>query len=397
MAQSWNSRRRVEAAISHQEPDRVPIDLTITQEPYEKLRQALGFPPEEDLKASSFTEVRPHPEVLKTLGVDVTWVKLRKPLGWSPSPPMTDGSALDEWGVGRKKIYLSEAVYLNEVSYSPLKDATAADLDSYPWPNTADRGRVEGLEADAQKLYETTELALMGRFGGTILEQAAYLRGWEQWLMDLVVNQEFAWKLMNIIADIQIKLDEMGIEAAGKYLTIFKLSGEDFGMQDRPLFSMKVWRELVRPVLERRWRAAREALDRYAPHVKLLLHSDGAIRPFLPDIIDSGIDILDPIQPHCDGMDLYGLKQDFGDKLVFHGGVDTQEVLPFGTEEEVEEEVIRCLDALGPGGGYILAPVHNVQADVPPQNLIAMCRVVKEHGRYPLPERGPLELVTIQY
>ncbi|MEE9513857.1 MAG: uroporphyrinogen decarboxylase family protein [Anaerolineales bacterium] len=397
MAESWNSRRRVEAAISHQEPDRVPIDLTITQEPYEKLRQALGFPPEEDLRASSFTEVRPHPQVLKALGVDITWVKLRKPHGWSPPSPMTDGGILDEWGVGRKKIYLSETVFLNEVSYSPLKDATTADLDSHTWPTPEDPGRVDGLEVEAQELYETTDLALMGRFGGTILEQAAYLRGWEQWLMDLVVNQEFAWKLMNIITDIQIKLDEMGIEVAGKYLTIFKLSGEDFGMQDRPLFSMKTWRELVRPVLERRWRAAREALDRHAPHVKLLLHSDGAIRPFLPDLIESGIDILDPIQPRCDGMDLYGLKQDFGNKLVFHGGVDTQEVLPFGTEAQVEAEVIRCLDALGPGGGYILAPVHNVQADVPPQNLIAMCRTVQEHGQYPLPARDPLEPVTVQY
>ena len=120
MAESWTSRMRVEVAIAHQEPDRVPIDLTITQEPYEKLRQALGFPPEEDLRASSFTEVRPHPEVLKTLGVDITWVKLHKPLGWSPPPPMPDGSALDEWGVGRKKIYLSESVFLNEVSFSPL-------------------------------------------------------------------------------------------------------------------------------------------------------------------------------------------------------------------------------------------------------------------------------------
>lgn len=396
MAESWTSRMRVEVAIAHQEPDRVPIDLTITQEPYEKLRQALGFPPEEDLRASSFTEVRPHPEVLKTLGVDITWVKLHKPLGWSPPPPMPDGSALDEWGVGRKKIYLSESVFLNEVSFSPLKDATLEDLDSYPWPNPADPGRVDGLEAEAQKLYETTDLALMGRFGGTILEQAAYLRGWEQWLIDLVANPDFAWKLMNIITDIQIKLDVMGIQAAGKYLTIFKLSGEDFGMQDRALFSMKVWRELVRPVLERRWRAARESLDRYAPHVKLLLHSDGAIRPFLPDLIDSGIDILDPIQPRCDGMDLYGLKRDFGDKLVFHGGVDTQEVLPFGTEAEVEADVIRCLDALGPGGGYILAPVHNVQADVPPENLITMCSTVKEHGRYPLANREPLAPVSIR-
>ena len=167
-------------------------------------------------------------------------------------------------------------------------------------------------------------------------------------------------------------------------------------MQDRPLFSMAIWRELVRPVLERRWRAARQALDEFAPPVKLMLHSDGAIRPFIPDIIECGVDILDPIQPHCDGMELYGLKRDLGDRLIFHGAVDTQKVLPFGSEVQVEAETLRCIDALGRGGGYILAPVHNVQADVPPENLIAMCRTVQEHGCYPLTEREPLKPIEIE-
>lgn len=213
--------------------------------------------------------------------------------------------------------------------------------------------------------------------------------------MDMVINVDFARRLLDIIADIQIILDRRGIEAAGKYLSIFKLSGEDFGMQDRPLFSMKTWEELVRPVLTRRWQAARAACDEFAPHVKLMLHSDGAIRPFIPDIIECGVDILDPIQPHCEGMELYSLKCDFGDRLVFHGAIDTQKVLPFGTPEQVEAETIRCIDALGRGGGYILAPVHNVQADVPPENLIAMCEAVRAFGRYPLPTRDPLPPVEI--
>ena len=395
MSEPWTSRKRVEASINFQEPDRLPMDLTITTKPYLGLRQALGLPPEENLKASSFTEVTPHPEVLDALGIDLTFVKLRKPKDWQAPPPLADGSTLDEWGVGRKRIFISEDVFLNEVSYSPLADVAIAALDDYPWPDPHDPGRTKGLEEDAHRLFEETDLALMGRFGGTILEQAAYLRGWEQWLMDMVMNREFAIKLLDIIADIQIILDRRGIEAAGKYLSIFKLSGEDFGMQDRPLFSMAVWHELVLPVLERRWRAARQALDEFAPHVKLLLHSDGAIRPFIPDIIESGVDILDPIQPHCEGMELYGLKRDFGDRLVFHGAIDTQKALPFGTPEEVAAETLRCIDALGRGGGYILAPVHNVQADVPPENLIAMCEAVKLHGKYPLPDRDPLPPVVI--
>jgi uroporphyrinogen decarboxylase len=396
MQEQWTSRKRVEAALSHQEPDRVPIDLTITLTPYLALRRELGFPPEEDLRPNVFMEVRPSVDVLETLGIDVTFVKLRRPSGWMPRPPEPDGTVFDEWGVGRKKVEIRGGVYLNEVSHSPLERATLADLDTYPWPDPHDPGRVEGLAEEARRLYEETDLAIMGRFGGPILEQAAYLRGWQQWLMDMVADSEFARALLEKIADIVIALDEAGLRAAGKYLSIFKVSGEDFGMQDRPLFSMRTWRELVRPVLERRWRAARAVLDEVAPHVRLLLHSDGAIRPFIPEIIECGIDVIDPVQPRCVGMDLYELKRDFGDRLAFHGAVDTQEVLPFGSEEDVEREVIRCIDALAQGGGYILAPVHNVQADVPARNLIAMCEAARRHGRYPLPKREPLPPVRVR-
>jgi uroporphyrinogen decarboxylase len=396
MAENWTSRKRVEAVLNHQIPDRVPIDMTITQLPYERLRDALGLEPEAGLKASSFTEVRPAPDLLNTLGIDITWVKLSGPRNWRPPEPAAGGIHFDEWGVGRKKIFQREGVFLNEVAHTPLAEADLADLDRYAWPDPQDPGRIEGLEAEARRLYETTDLALMGRFGGTILEQAAYLRGWERWLMDLVLEPEFARRLMEIITDIQIELDLAGIRAAGRYLSIFKLSGEDLGMQDRPLFSMKVWQALVRPALARRWQAAREALEHHAPHVKLMLHSDGAIRPFLADLIEDGVQVLDPVQPRCAGMDFYELKRDFGDELIFHGGVDTQEVLPFGTPQEVEADVTRCIDSLGKGGGLILAPVHNVQADVPPENLIAMCTTARESGRYPLPERPPLPLLHIQ-
>jgi uroporphyrinogen decarboxylase len=395
MDEDWTSRKRVEAVLNHRVPDRVPIDMTITRIPYERLRTALGLEPEPDIKTSSFTEVRPEPALLSMLGVDLTWVKLGKPRSWKPPDPTPDGVHFDEWGVGRKRIFQQAGVFLNEVAVSPLAEMGLAELASYRWPDPLDPGRIEGLEEEARYLFETTDLALMGRFGGTILEQAAYLRGWERWLMDLVLEPDFARTLMDIITDIQIELDQAGIRAAGKYLSIFKMSGEDLGMQDRPLFSKRVWGELIRPVLARRWQAARDALDRFAPHVKLMLHSDGAIRPYLADLIEDGVQVLDPVQPHCAGMDFYELKRDFGEALIFHGGVDTQEVLPFGTEQEVEADVLRCLDSLGKDGGLILAPVHNVQADVPPENLIAMCTTAHEQGRYPLPDREPMAPVRV--
>jgi uroporphyrinogen decarboxylase len=225
----------------------------------------------------------------------------------------------------------------------------------------------------------------MGRFGGTIMEQASFLRGYEQWLMDLVLHPEFARELMNRIADIQIALDDAGIRSAGRFLSVFKLSGEDLGMQDRPLFSPSVWQETLRPILRRRWAAARSALDRHdGAHVKLMLHSDGAIRTFIPDLLDDGIDVLDPIQIHCAGMEPTQLKADFGTRLVFHGAIDTQRLLPFATTAQTESEVARVMKALGPGGGFVLAPVHNVQSDVPPENIVATYQAVRKYGRYPL-------------
>jgi uroporphyrinogen decarboxylase len=387
MAGEWTSRRRVGATLAHQEPDRVPMDMTITEIPYVRLREYLGLPPEDDLRANRFGEVQPGLDVLEALGIDMTFVKLRGPANWSPPPPLGDGTVFDEWGVGRKRVDLPGGSYLLEVTHSPFEEAEPSeiDLDAYSWPDPHDPGRIAGLEEDARQLYEETDLALMGRFGGTIMEMAFFLRGYEQWLMDLVLYPDFARDLMNRIADIQIALDEAGIRAAGRYLSIFKVSGEDLGMQNRPLFSQDVWQNILRPILKRRWQAARAALDRYgASHVKLMLHSDGAIRDFLPDVIEDGIESIDPVQVQCAGMDMVGLKRDFGTDLTFHGAIDTQQILPFATPDEVRTEVVRCLQALGPGGGFILAPVHNVQPDVPPENLVAMCDAVKAHGVYPL-------------
>lgn len=387
MIRIWSSRKRVEEALAHHEPDRIPLDLTITKMPYVRLREFLGLPPDTGVKGDRFGEVQPALDLLETLGIDIAFIKLRGPLNWTPLPSEDDGLILDEWGVGRRRVELPDGSTLLEVTFSPLQDKHPAeiDLDEISWPNPYDPGRIAGLAEEAQRLYEETDLALMGRFGGTIMEQASFLRGYTQWLIDLKMHPEFASQLMNRIADIQIALDEIGIRAAGRYLTIFKLSGEDLGMQDRPMFSPQMWQEILRPVLKRRWQAARRALDQNdAAHVKLMLHSDGAIRPFIPDLIEDGIEILDPVQIQCPGMEPDKLKRDFGAYLTFHGAIESQRVLPFGTVADVEAEVIRCLKVLGPGGGFIMAPVHNVQPDVPPENLVALFQTARKFGRYPL-------------
>jgi len=377
MQKEWTSRQRVETALAFKEADRVPVDLPITLFAYQRLREYLGLPREDNIKANSFYEVQPSPDILEALGIDMVSIKLGKPVHATAPPPLPDGTEFDAWGVGRKKISLPHGGYLKEVTYSPLAglDPDEIDLDTYPWPYPDDPGYTAGLEMETGHLNKETGLALMGRFGGTVMETGFYMRGFQQWLVDLVLNPQYSREFLERIADIQIALDEAGIRAAGRYLTVFKVSGEDLGMQDRPLFSMKTWREVILPVLERRWKAARRALDRHgASHVKIMLHSDGAIRPFIPDLIAAGIDILDPIQSICPGMEMEGLKRDFGDRLAFHGGVDTQSVMPFGSEAEVEEETRRVINTLGRSGGLILASCHFLQADVPPENIVAMYR-----------------------
>jgi uroporphyrinogen decarboxylase len=365
----------------------MPLSMTITEIPYIRLREFLGLPLDEKLRPNRFGEVNPGIDLLQTLGFDTTSIKLAGPRRDITPPPSPDGTTYDEWGVGRKRVDLGKGSFLLEVTHFPLdgKHPEEINLDDYPWPDPFDVGRTDQLEENALTLYEETELALIGRFGGTIMEQAAFLRGYETWMMDLVLFPDFASKLMNHIADIQIALDETGIRVAGRYLSIFKASGDDLGMQDRPMFSRKVWQEILRPILSRRWKAARDALDRNgAGHVKLMFHSDGAIRSFIPDFIKDGIQVLDPIQTSARGMALEDLKNQFGSELVFHGAIDTQMLLPAGTPEQVYNETKRVIQILGSGGGLILGPVHNVQPDVPPENLVAMCQAVQKLGGYPL-------------
>ncbi|MBM3123951.1 MAG: uroporphyrinogen decarboxylase [Chloroflexi bacterium] len=389
MIKRWTSRERVEAALNHRESDRVPIDFCITLNAYIRLREYLGLPAESNVQHDRFFEVRPPLDMIERLGLDMTFVRLRKPANWKSPPPLADGTQLDEWGVGRKLVDLPDGAHLFEVTYSPWKNLEPADidLDAFAWPDPHAPGIANGLEQEARQLAEGAGLALMGRFGGPMLEIGGYLRGFEQWLMDLVLHPDFSREVLERIADIQIALDEQGIKAVGPYLSIFKASGEDLGMQDRPLFSMKVWKQVLFPPLERRWRAARAALDRYAPHVKVMLHSDGAIRPFLPDIIACGIEVIDPVQGVCAGMELDGLKRDFGGQLSFHGGVDTQFVLPHKSVPEVIAETSRVIQALGRGGGLVLGPSHFLQSDVPPENILAMCQTAHKQGVYPLRER----------
>ena len=380
---AWTSRQRVVAAIEHREPDRVPIDLNPVPDFYLRLKEHLGLEIAERINPGFMEEAIPHPRVLAALGVDLISVKLGRARG--PRRPTPSGDlVVDSWGVGLKRVHQSCGGSYLEPVHHPLAEAGLDDLERYPWPDPSAPGRGEAAEAEAKQLHEETDLALVGRFGGPIVQTAIYLMGFQRWLECVASEPDFAAALLDRITDIAMALDRVGLQATAKYLQIFKVSGDDFGMQTGPLYSPETFRALILPRLRRRWRAARECLDRVNPAVQMMFHSCGGIRPFIDDLIGIGLQILDPVQPRAAGMDSAELKRQFGDRITFHGGVDEQHVLPFGSEEDVEAEVRLRLSAFGPGGGYILAPSHYVQADTPPANIVALCRAARRFGRYPI-------------
>ena len=378
------SRERVVAALEHREPDRVPISMSITIDAYNNLKRYLGIDLEEDLKIGRWTEVSIHPLVAEKFGLDVIWLPMGSPHKKPPQPKDPNNQRIDQWGVEWTKMPRPDGGYYYEMTNHPLKDATIGDLEDYPWPDPYDPGRVEGLREYFRHIHEDTEFAILTKFGGAVFEQAWYLRGMERFFLDLIEDTAFVHALLNKICQVQMGLDEVGLEAAGEYVDILRLSGEDLGTQEGQIISVPMFRRLVRPYLDRLWSFAKKKLREKNPRAKIMLHSCGAVRPFIQDWIDLGLDILDPIQPFAKGMDPFQLKADFGDELSFHGGIDAQHVLPFGTVEEVRQHTRKYIKALAPGGGYIVAPVHNVQGDVAPENLVAMRDAVEEFGHYPI-------------
>ena len=379
------SRERVVKAIQHQEPDRVPIDVQCGLDFYLKLKAHLGLDFEEDLQPSTFQEVIPHPKVCQAMGWDVVSVKLEKPRKTGATARTQPDQIVDAWGVRRRRVHQPGGGSLMEAVDHPLAGANLDDLATFPWPHPDAPGVGEATEVAAKRLYEDTDLALVGRFGGTILETAIDLMGFENWLVATASAPEFAGALLDHITDIAIQGDRIGLEAAGKYITILKVSGDDLGTQNSLLYSPRTLRQVLLPRLKQRWQAARRYLDEHGrPDVPLMFHTDGAIRPIIPGLIEGGIVVLNPIQPNCAGMETDSLKREFGDQIVFHGAIDIQWLLPFGSQEEIRRTVRSKIQDLAPGGGYILSPAHIIQADVSPQSVITMTQTAHEFGMYPL-------------
>jgi uroporphyrinogen decarboxylase len=255
-------------------------------------------------------------------------------------------------------------------------DRCQAWIESYDRPDHLDLA-YEELAAAARALRQNSDYLLVGFFGGHIFQAAQSLRGWEQFLVDLLRNQSFARALLDRLAEANVRRFAHYAETVGRYVDVIHFE-DDLGMQDRPLLRPALYRRMVKP-----YHARLFAFARAKSEAVLLFHSDGAVAPLIPDFIEMGIDALNPMQVSAAGMDPLVLKREFGREMAFWGGAcDSQETLPFGTPAQVADEVRRRIDALAPGGGYVLAPIHNVQAGVPVENVVAMFRAAREHGAY---------------
>jgi len=373
------SRERVLASLRHKEPDRVPIDLGagttgIEVEAYDRLKALLG------LKGQTKTFVRDHVEVddpiLQQFGIDTRYVRVGGPRGHRVRIE-ADNSYLDIWGVRWQKP--ASSLYWDMVAH-PIAEPTLEALAAYRWPDPHDPGRTDGIRDRARTLSGQGEYAVvLDNTGFGAFEQGWALRGFENFYMDMVAEPKFAEALIQGVADYQVALYEHVLEEVGPYVDVVMVA-EDLGSQDGPLISPETYRRMVKPAQKRVWQFIKSRTD-----AKLFLHSCGSVRRFIPDLIEIGVDILNPIQVAAAGMDPKELKREFGNDLTFWGGgCDTQRVLTFGTPDDVEREVRRRIRELAPGGGFVFNQIHNIQPGVPPENVVRMFETVLTHGVYPL-------------
>jgi uroporphyrinogen decarboxylase len=378
-------RERVRAALEHREADRVPIDLggssttSLAASTYGQLRSFLGLPAEEVAIIDQVQQLAYLSEdLLDRLGVDTRVVHL--PRGSVSFPPVDDeGEYLayhDRWGI-KLTTPKDSPFYFNRVEF-PLRPSTVEGVDAYAWPPPIESS--PALRTIAKALYEGTDEALVGGsymgIGG-IFEQAWKLVGMEDALMGILTEPGFGERLLDRVTDAYIEAATGYLEQVGEYLDVFAFADDICG-QDSWLISPDLYASLIKPRHRRLFEAVRQKTK-----AKIFYHSCGAVFDLIPHLIEIGVDILNPIQVSARGMDTKRLKATYGRDIVFWGGgVDTQHNLPFGTPAEVADEVKRRIDDLAPGGGFIFAAVHNIQALVPPANIVAAFEAAADYGRY---------------
>ena len=363
------SRERVLLALSHKQPDHVPISIgtTIvdgfTRLAKENFEDYLSLPREECALTHKpmGTIATPH-NILARYPADFTTVRLKAP--WNnPTTVFPDGSYLDDYGCT-----MSPCEYYYDCTVRSLPgQITDDDIENCTWPDPYASGRADGLRNEAISLRQTTKKALVADImcGGPF-EQALWVRGWEDFLCDMYVNPALAERLLDKITEVDIGLWDVLLTAVGDQVDIV-CQGDDLAMQTGPILSPELYQKIVFKYHKRLYDFIKSKTA-----AKIFHHSCGSVYRLIPGLIEAGVDILNPIQTSAADMEPERLKREFGGTIAFWGGFDTQKILPFGTPREITDEVKRLMEILGKDGGYIFSPGHNIQPLVPPENMRVM-------------------------
>lgn len=380
-----NPRQRVIATLSHEVPDRIPFDLGgsyvtgITKNAYIRLAQALGIDPEPVTLCDVIQQLaEPSEELFRRLDVDVRGLVpniVRK------NPPLEicegDEQFRDEWGVlwrrpkGSLYFDMAESPFSGQIS----KEA----IEEFNWPDSADAALFEGLEEKARQHYDQGYAVMLENICAGLFEMCCRVRGTEQFLMDLLMDPDTACALLDKFVELKLQYYGAAAQRLGGYVQLIR-EVDDMAGQQSMLISPDMYRRFLKPRHRQLFEAQKELFPQ--PFYSFF-HSDGAIFEIIGDFIEIGIDILNPVQLTAKGMDAYRLKQQFGKDLVFWGGgVNTQHVLPHAEPEQVRRNVRKRIAQLAPNGGFVFATVHNIQDDVPPQNILAMLEAFREMREY---------------
>lgn len=377
-------RDRVNKALNHIEPDRVPLDLGSTSftgiHPYvyEDLKAYLGIDTQGETVIKKSGVTLPSEELLVTLGIDTRGLFLGNPDAWQPTDgeviKFSNGMFTDEWGIVRTKTK-SSPVY--SISKSPLAgNITVKDVENYSWPNPEDPGRYRWLLEKAKYLHEETDYAVVFHFSGDMMLLSQYMRGFEEWFMDISLNPSIIEAILDRILDFWLKVAEISFPIVRDYVDVVTLV-DDVSTKDGLMISPEMYHKYIKPRQRKLFDIIKAKLN-----AKILYHCCGAVFDLCPDFIDLGVDALNPVQVSAKGMDTARLKQEYGQHLSFWGGIDTTTVLSRGNTENVRREVSQRIDDLAAGGGYVIAAVHNILPGVSPQNIATMFETGKKYGVY---------------
>ena len=385
--ETLTSRERLLKALNHEIPDRVPIDLGGNQTgihkfAYQKLLTYLGIQDELTIMDAVQQLAKPCEAVLERFHVDTRYISAGAAASWQGGIVQNrrDGKLwhdlTDEFGI-TWSMPDEQPLYM-DISHHPLANATIADIRNYPFPKGDDPSRFAGLRERALAIRRDTPYAVVSGISGVVYEICWYLRGLEQWFCDLLTEPEFCAAMLDQTQKFWLDWFRVFLDEVGDAVDVIMI-GDDLAGQDGPLFNPEVYRHIVKP---RQKRLAQYIRSR--TKAKIWYHTCGACQVYMPELIDNGIDILNPIQISAQRMDPVALKQQFGRKLVFWGGgCDSQHILPSAPPDKVAEHVRRNVTIFKEGGGYVFNNVHNIQGGVPPENIVAMYDAAYEAGFYP--------------